>query len=401
MFMIYTINSIDNKFSYASHFLDSVRDTFVNSLLKDANKKDTAMDDYWAILEKLNNENDFNSTLKKYGFEELNEKKSKGCNYDTNYVISEVADINIKDKTLLIRAVFDFGGIDSTSISFNEFKDYVREKGFDGLENNEALSFLDEEDYAFIKNLSNDANMEHRLYKINPKDSLLINLDTTNKIALLKSKNDFIVSDISGEFYKNMTYSNFQSAIANYQKLESEIVENKLSTADILKRDIQNIKEHISFIETSLEKLDRTIETFSNNLFGANGYLDEYKALLEEKSLIDIGYGNEKELETINKSLEYFETTIKNQLGLDIKDIDDSSILIDKSNEVKKSFNEDLKQIKIHLGKTTKKLDSVLEKNEQSLFTTEDLFDAKHSQEDFADAMNELSVKKNAEQKLN
>lgn len=398
--MIYSIGSAENKFSHTSHFIDSIRDTFLNSLLKNDSTKDDAKDNYWSILENLNSEENFNSTLKKYGFNPLEKENAKGCSHAVNYIISEVVDVNIKDKTLLIRAVYDFGGVDNNSISFNEFNDYVREKGFSGLKNNEVLSFLDEENYDFIEKLSNSANIENRLYKINPDDSILIDLDIDNKIALLKSKNDFIVSDVSGEFYKNMPYHDFQSAVTSYQNLANEKVENKLNVSDVLKRDIHNIKENISFIETSLEKLDRTIETFSNNLFGSNGILDEYKALLQEKSLVEINYGSTKELEDLNKSLEYFEYTIKSQLGLDIKDIDDSSILIAKSNELKQNFKEDLKQIKIHLNETTNKLDSVLNKTEQSLFTTEDLFDAKHSQEDFADAIKEISVEKNAEQKL-
>jgi hypothetical protein len=236
------------------------------------------------------------------------------------------------------------------------------------------------------------------------KNLRLFDFDERSRICIYKNENEFVVSFVTNtdgniglqdsNYYENLleaanTFENRKINLSNLSEDEKKTV---------LKEEIKKIELNINNIENSLERIDRIIETFSPNLFGNNGYLDELRELEKtENDLLEKTTYRENELRTLcDYSMNSFEekstkdkelqdllkeknivtesinkliNDIKSTIGVDLKEIRNSQDIINKAKEIHQLTNEQLTIYKNSLSSAVKEYESLAEK-------TSNLFEA-------------------------
>lgn len=186
----------------------------------------------------------------------------------------------------------------------------------------------------------------------------LLEYDVEKQIVLIKNMDEYVIYNFIKQndeiFFQNGNYfENIREAVDRY---ESKVLVKKEDPISILTKEIENIEKNIASLETSFESIEKVIETFSPNLFGENGYLEEYKTL----------EGTEKE---------EFAEKINNLLNINLDDMQSSMELINKALIVKDETLVKLKDFEKHLEVAKneyQKISFITTKNE-SLFAKDEL----------------------------
>lgn len=189
-------------------------------------------------------------------------------------------------------------------------------------------------------------------------NATLLEYDVEKQIVFIKNMDEYVIYNFIKQndemFFQNGNYfENIRDAVDKY---ESKILVKKEDPISILAKEIENIEKNIASLEASFESIEKVIETFSPNLFGENGYLEEYKTL----------EGTEKEA---------FATKINTLLNINLDEMKDSMELINKAIIVKNETLEKLKDFEEHLGLVKneyEKIYLVVNQNE-SLFAKDEL----------------------------
>ncbi|WP_323585547.1 hypothetical protein [Aliarcobacter butzleri] len=187
-----------------------------------------------------------------------------------------------------------------------------------------------------MKNLVNKA-LESKF-----NNALLLELNVKNQVVLFKEENKYviskyIVSDKDILFGNIDSFEDIKMAVDCYtEKSSTIIVDNDLLS--LLDQEIKNIKNSISFVENSLEKIERIFESFSPNLFGEDGCLSDYKKLNDELSNVY----SEGDAMLILKSIDKLKQEMKDTLGVDLEDIENSLKIIEKAKIKGDEFKESL-----------------------------------------------------------
>jgi chromosome segregation ATPase len=194
--------------------------------------------------------------------------------------------------------------------------------------------------------------LERIKLKLKNEESNFIDYDSKSSLVVYSNvNNEFVVSEAvdidtticlqNGNYFDSLF-----DAAKTFESRKNDLAwVTDLNKGAILNEEIAKIKNNISNIETSLEKIERIIESFSPNLFGTNGYLDEL-ALLEKKRDELKLVGDEKELLAVEDSINTFVSNIQNTIGIDITEIRDSQNIINKAKEVHSQTVEQLNKYK-------------------------------------------------------
>lgn len=173
-------------------------------------------------------------------------------------------------------------------------------------------------------------------------NTLLLELNVKNQVILFKKENKYVISKfaVSGKdiLFGNIdSFEDIKMAVDCYtNKISTIMVDNDLLS--LLDQEIKNIKNSISSLENSLEKIERIFESFSPNLFGQDGCLSDYKKLNDELSNVY----SEGDALNILQSIDRLKKEMKDTLGVDLEDIEDSLRIIEKAKIKRDEFKESL-----------------------------------------------------------
>ncbi len=187
----------------------------------------------------------------------------------------------------------------------------------------------------------------------------LLEYDVKNQIVLIKNNDEYCVfkyieNSDQGMFFQDGRYlNNIRDDIDAY---EVKTLKKSNDFVSILSDEIKNIEKNIESLKVSFENIDRAIETFSPNLFGENGYLEEYKRLDE------------------NEKLE-FSSKINSLLKIDINEIINSTEIVSRAVTLKNEIIEKLEDFESNLKliKNEYQKISTIVNHTESLFAKDEL----------------------------